>query len=157
MNIKTIEKGMQILLGFIMLLSIAISIKALFKYNNLFDTTLLHAGINYQIYALIYIIQTILLCVIIALAIKLINNTHKNMIFTDNNYYIIISIGVLLFIYGILPKFYNLLNIGEKYSSKLNSESMSYTLIIVLGGIITILSTIYSKSQKIKEENDFTI
>lgn len=157
MKIKTIEKGMQILLGLIMLLSIASSIKALIKYNALFDTTLMHAGINYQIYALIYIIQTILLCVTVVLAIKLINNTHKNMSFSDSNYYIIISIGISLFIYGTLPNIIKMLNIGKKYSTELSSESMKYTLIIVLGGIITILSTIYSKSQKIKEENDFTI
>ena len=46
----------------IMLLSIGVSIRSLVRYNNLFETNLLHVSINYQIYALIYIAQTILLC-----------------------------------------------------------------------------------------------
>ena len=55
--------------------------KVLVRYNNLFETNLLHVSINYQIYALIYIAQTILLCVINILAVKLMHNTHKQLNF----------------------------------------------------------------------------
>lgn len=156
-NTMWLEKGTQILCIGIMLLSIGVSIRSLVRYNNLFETNLLHVSINYQIYALIYIAQTILLCVINILAVKLMHNTHKQLNFSNGNFYIIVSLSFSLMFYSLLTNINSFLNIEEKYTNVLNSENMGNTIILTAGSVLGVLSAIYSKSQKIKEENDYTI
>ena len=59
--------------------------------------------------------------------------------------------------YSLLTNINSFLNIGEKYTNVLNSENMGNTIILTAGSVLGVLSAIYSKSQKIKEENDYTI
>ncbi|ANS90964.1 DUF2975 domain-containing protein [Staphylococcus pseudintermedius] len=89
--------------------------------------------------------------------IKLLGNIYGHFNYSEGNHTLIVVIVMLLFMYGVMPNFYHLLNVEVKYKEVLNSLDMGSLLIIVIGFVILALATIYEKSQKIKEENDLTI
>ncbi|EOZ4054493.1 DUF2975 domain-containing protein [Staphylococcus pseudintermedius] len=145
------------MLSFLLLLSLTNAIKSLIDYNNLFDTSIFEADNAYKVYAMLFLLQLIFLCTIIILTIKLLGNIYGHFNYSEGNHTLIVVIAMLLFMYGVMPNFYHLLNAEVKYKEVLNSLDMGSLLIIVIGFVILALATIYEKSQKIKEENDLTI
>ncbi|PTF95973.1 hypothetical protein BU658_10790 [Staphylococcus chromogenes] len=140
-----------------MFLTILTSILSIWEYYKLIGEPFFEVQWNYQVYALLFVLQLCLFILIGILTLRLFLKVYKNFEFIDKHYYSIVGVALALFIYGVLPNFISFTTISGKYVEVLNSHQMTNTLVLVMGSAMFVLSVIYEKSQKIKKENELTI
>ncbi|WP_241954878.1 hypothetical protein [Staphylococcus chromogenes] len=141
----------------VMFLTILTSILSIWEYYKLIGEPFFEVQWNYQVYALLFVLQLCLFILIGILTLRLFLKVYKNFEFIDKHYYSIVGVALALFIYGVLPNFISFTTISGKYVEVLNSHQMTNTLVLVMGSAMFVLSVIYEKSQKIKKENELTI
>lgn len=141
----------------VMFLTVLTSILSIWEYYKLIGEPFFEVQWNYQVYALLFVLQLCLFILIGILTLRLFLKVYKNFEFIDKHYYSIVGVALALFIYGVLPNFISFTTISGKYMEVLNSHQMTNTLVLVMGSAMFVLSVIYEKSQKIKKENDLTI
>lgn len=141
----------------VMFLTVLTSILSIWEYYKLIGKPFFEVQWNYQVYALLFVLQLCLFILIGILTLRLFLKVYKNFEFIDKHYYSIVGVALALFIYGVLPNFISFTTISGKYVEVLNSHQMTNTLVLVMGIAMFVLSVIYEKSQKIKKENELTI
>ncbi|MGI3316336.1 hypothetical protein ACRPFJ_07005 [Staphylococcus chromogenes] len=141
----------------VMFLTVLTSILSIWEYYKLIGKPFFEVQWNYQVYALLFVLQLCLFILIGILTLRLFLKVYKNFEFIDKHYYSIVGVALALFIYGVLPNFISVITISGKYVEVLNSHQMTNTLVLVMGSAMFVLSVIYEKSQKIKKENELTI
>ncbi|WP_241955285.1 hypothetical protein [Staphylococcus chromogenes] len=141
----------------VMFLTILTSILSIWEYYKLIGEPFFEVQWNYQVYALLFVLQLCLFILIGILTLRLFLKVYKNFEFIDKHYYSIVGVALALFIYGVLPNFISFTTISGKYVEVLNSHQMTNTLVLVMGSAMFVLSVIYEKTQKIKKENELTI
>lgn len=141
----------------VMFLTVLTSILSIWEYYKLIGKPFFEVQWNYQVYALLFVLQLCLFILIGILTLRLFLKVYKNFEFIDKHYYSIAAIALVLFVYGALSNFISFTTISGKYVEVLNSHQMTNTLVLVMGSAMFVLSVIYEKSQKIKKENDLTI
>ncbi|UXS67938.1 DUF2975 domain-containing protein [Staphylococcus chromogenes] len=141
----------------VMFLAVLTSILSIWEYYKMIEKPFFEVQWNYQVYALLFVLQLCLFILIGILTLRLFLKVYKNFEFIDKHYYSIAAIALALFIYGALSNFISFTTISGKYVEVLNSHQMTNTLVLVMGSAMFVLSVIYEKSQKIKKENDLTI
>ncbi|HEC2157867.1 DUF2975 domain-containing protein [Staphylococcus delphini] len=132
-------------------------VKDLIYYYQLLETSIWHAPLQYQLYALVYIVRLLILVGVFVLTIILINDIYKNFEFSAQSHMRILYISLGIMIFSAISFLSNSLQIEPKYMKVLNMQDLSDTLLMVLGTVMLIFGTIYEKSRKLKEENDLTI
>ncbi|MDU0476001.1 hypothetical protein [Staphylococcus chromogenes] len=141
----------------VMFLTVLTSILSIWEYYKLIGKPFFEVQWNYQVYALLFVLQLCLFILIGILTLRLFFKVYKNFEFIDKHYYSIVGVALALFIYGALSNFISFTTISGKYMEVLNSHQMTNTLVLVMGSAMFVLSVIYEKSQKIKKENELTI
>ena len=141
----------------VMFLTVLTSILSIWEYYKLIGKPFFEVQWNYQVYALLFVLQLCLFILMGILTLRLFLKVYKNFEFIDKHYYSIVGVALALFIYGALSNIISFTTIGGKYVEVLNSHQMTNTLVLVMGSAMFVLSVIYEKSQKIKKENDLTI
>lgn len=141
----------------VMFLTVLTSILSIWEYYKLIGKPFFEVQWNYQVYALLFVLQLCLFILIGMLTLRLFLKVYKNFEFIDKHYYSIAAIALALFVYGALSNFISFTTISGKYVEVLNSHQMTNTLVLVMGSAMFVLSVIYEKSQKIKKENELTI
>lgn len=141
----------------VMFLAVLTSILSIWEYYKMIEKPFFEVQWNYQVYALLFVLQLCLFILIGILTLRLFLKVYKNFEFIDKHYYSIAAIALALFIYGALSNFISFTTISGKYVEVLNSHQMTNTLVLVMGSAMFVLSVIYEKSQKIKKENELTI
>lgn len=140
-----------------MFLTVLTSILSIWEYYKLIGKPFFEVQWNYQVYALLFVLQLCLFILMGIVTLRLFLKVYKNFEFIDKHYYSIVGVALALFIYGALSNIISFTTIGGKYVEVLNSHQMTNTLVLVMGSAMFVLSVIYEKSQKIKKENDLTI
>ena len=141
----------------VMFLTVLTSILSIWEYYKLIGKPFFEVQWNYQVYALLFVLQLCLFILMGILTLRLFLKVYKNFEFIDKHYYSIVGVALALFIYGALSNIISFTTIGGKYVEVLNSHQMTNTLVLVMGSAMFVLSVIYEKSQKIKKENDLTV
>ncbi|MDU0451559.1 hypothetical protein [Staphylococcus chromogenes] len=141
----------------VMFLTVLTSILSIWEYYKLIGKPFFEVQWNYQVYALLFVLQLCLFILMGIVTLRLFLKVYKNFEFIDKHYYSIVGVALALFIYGALSNIISFTTIGGKYVEVLNSHQMTNTLVLVMGSAMFVLSVIYEKSQKIKKENDLTI
>ncbi|MDT0693336.1 hypothetical protein RM611_06970 [Staphylococcus chromogenes] len=141
----------------VMFLTVLTSILSIWEYYKLIGKPFFEVQWNYQVYALLFVLQLCLFILMGILTLRLFLKVYKNFEFIDRHYYSIVGVALALFIYGALSNIISFTTIGGKYVEVLNSHQMTNTLVVVMGSAMFVLSVIYEKSQKIKKENELTI
>lgn len=141
----------------VMFLTVLTSILSIWEYYKLIEKPFFEVQWNYQVYALLFVLQLCLFILMGILTLRLFLKVYKNFEFIDKHYYSIVGVALALFIYGALSNIISFTTIGGKYVEVLNSHQMTNTLVLVMGSAMFVLSVIYEKSQKIKKENDLTV
>lgn len=141
----------------VMFLTVLTSILSIWEYYKLIGKPFFEVQWNYQVYALLFVLQLCLFILMGIVTLRLFLKVYKNFEFIDKHYYSIVGVALALFIYGALSNIISFTTIGGKYVEVLNSHQMTNTLVLVMGSAMFVLSVIYEKSQKIKKENDLTV
>lgn len=156
----TIPKHMRVIQMLAVITSILYlvgGIKDLIQYYQLLETSIWQTPLQYQLYAVAYIVRLLILVGVFGLTIILINDIYKKFEFStqSQNRILYLSLGIMIFsATSFLSKS---LQIEPKYMKALNMQDLSDTLLMVLGTVALIFSAIFEKSRKLKEENDLTI
>ncbi|PTG20876.1 DUF2975 domain-containing protein [Staphylococcus chromogenes] len=153
------KKALVLILLYVMVmfLTVLTSILSIWEYYKLIGKPFFEVQWNYQVYALLFVLQLCLFILIGILTLRLFLKLYKNFEFIDKHYYSIVAIALALFVYGAFSNFISFTTISGKYVEVLNSHQMTNTLVLVMGSAMFVLSIIYEKSQKIKKENELTI
>ncbi|WP_086428583.1 hypothetical protein [Staphylococcus cornubiensis] len=132
-------------------------VKDLIYYYQLLETSIWHAPLQYQLYALVYTVRLLILVGVFVLTIILINDIYKKFEFSTQSQMRILYLSLGIMIFSATSVLSNSIQIETKYMKALNMQGLSDTLLMVLGTVALIFGTIYDKSRKLKEENDLTI
>ncbi|HEC2203108.1 TPA: hypothetical protein R1966_001771 [Staphylococcus delphini] len=150
-NIKYLKYTLAVLI----ILFVSLSIKNFLKYSQLFDDGIWHASISYQLYALVYVIQVILALVVFIFVYQIFSKVNVNTKFKFSDKMLYTSMCILIFVS--LQFLIDFLHVDQAIVSVLDIGNLTATLLVVINLLLLSFTTIYRKSQEIKEENDLTI
>ncbi|HEC2212954.1 TPA: hypothetical protein R1943_002164 [Staphylococcus delphini] len=154
-NIKYLKYTLVVLI----ILFVSLSIKNFLKYSQLFDDGIWHASISYQLYALVYVIQVILALVVFIFVYQIFSkvNVNTKFKFSDKIHDKMLYTSMCILIFVSLQFLIDFLHVDQAIVSVLDIGNLTATLLVVINLLLLSFTTIYRKSQEIKEENDLTI
>lgn len=154
-NVTRNIKYLKYTLAVLIILFVSLSIKNFLKYSQLFDDGIWHASISYQLYALVYVIQVILALVVFIFVYQIFSKVNVNTKFKFSDKMLYTSMCILIFVS--LQFLIDFLHVDQAIVSVLDIGNLTATLLVVINLLLLSFTTIYRKSQEIKEENDLTI
>lgn len=154
-NVTRNIKHLKYILVVLIILFVSLSIKNFLKYSQLFDDGIWHASISYQLYALVYVIQVILALVVFIFVYQIFSKVNVNTKFKFSDKMLYTSMCILIFVS--LHFLIDFLHVDQAIVSVLDIGNLTATLLVVINLLLLSFTTIYRKSQEIKEENDLTI
>ncbi|MGV3244976.1 DUF2975 domain-containing protein [Staphylococcus sp. 11261D007BR] len=157
MRTKGLSSVLSIILVVVLIITIISNVVDLVQYYLTLGKTFDHIKILYHIYALAFIIKSILFSMILLFTLKLMENVDQGFYFSDKNYKLIIRIAASLVFYNIPYILTGLIVYEPKYVDILSINGMNRNLILLMGIAMLSFASIYRSSQNIKEENDLTI
>lgn len=158
-NVTRNIKYLKYTLAVLIILFVSLSIKNFLKYSQLFDDGIWHASISYQLYALVYVIQVILALVVFIFVYQIFSkvNVNTKFKFSDKIHDKTLYTSMCILIFVSLQFLIDFLHVDQAIVSVLDIGNLTATLLVVINLLLLSFTTIYRKSQEIKEENDLTI
>ncbi len=158
-NMKRNIKYLKFTSVILIVLFVLLSIKNLFKYSQLLDDGIWHASISYQLYALVYVLQVILALVVFTFVYQIFSkvNVNTKFRFSDKIHDKTLYTSMCILIFVSLHFLIDFLHVDQAIVSVLDIGNLTATLLVVINLLLLSFTTIYRRSQEIKEENDLTI